>query len=88
MDKFALTTYLYARPSFVEGLARLIDFGNTLQQYNSTPTAQQADALAMELDWYAVGQDLKNAMLEFDELQSKLPDDLNREAKKILTNSL
>ena len=50
--------FLYARPSFSEGAARLLDFGNTLCEYNSALTPEMADDLAIENDWATVGQDL------------------------------
>ncbi len=53
------TQFLFARPSFLEGIARLFDFGNTLQEYNCTLTGEQADRLAMKADWYAVGSDIR-----------------------------
>ena len=50
--------FLYARPSFTEGVARLMDFGGTLNEYNTSPTGEQADALAMYADWRTVGEDI------------------------------
>jgi len=32
------TDLLYARPSFLEGMARVADIGGTLQVYNESPT--------------------------------------------------
>ncbi len=49
---------LFARPSFVEGMARTLDFGGTLNEYNSSLSEEQADCLALNADWMAVGQDL------------------------------
>jgi hypothetical protein len=60
MDK--LSYYLFAEPSFVEGVARLIDLGGTLQEYNSALTEDQADEIAATADWMAVGDDLRQAM--------------------------
>lgn len=55
------TPFLFARPSFVEGCARVLDFGDTLTSYNTALTPEQADAIALYLDWLAVGQDLRTA---------------------------
>lgn len=52
---------LYARPSFVEGMARALDLGGTLTEYNQSPTGAQADSYALRADWRAVGHDLTNA---------------------------
>jgi len=56
------TDLLYARPSFAEGVARIIDFGNTLSDYNVSPSSEEADFRALESDWRAVGADLKRAI--------------------------
>ncbi len=60
MDK--LSYYFFAKPSFVEGVARLIDLGGTLQEYNCALTEDQADSIAATADWMAVGNDLQQAM--------------------------
>ena len=43
--------FLCARPSFLEGLARIMDFGQTLNEYNSSPSAQEADFAAIAEDF-------------------------------------
>ena len=57
----ASTFFLFARPSFWEGVARILDFGNVLTEYNKSLTPQQADALAMRADWVTVGEDIQSA---------------------------
>jgi hypothetical protein len=57
------TDFLYARPSFLEGVARLMDFGNALNDYNRSDRPQEADERALRADWYAVGDDLRAAMV-------------------------
>lgn len=59
--------FLFARPSFPEGVARALDLGGTLQEYNSSPSPEQADALALGADWRVVGADLLRAMDELSE---------------------
>ncbi len=59
--------FLFARPSFLEGVARALDLGGTLQEYNSSPSPEQADALALSADWRVVGADLLRAMDELSE---------------------
>jgi len=80
----SLSTFLYARPSFGEGVARLIDFGNTLQEYNTSITGDQADTLAIASDWLVVGDDLKNVMFEYKDLE----DELISKAEKYLNLSV
>ena len=52
------TDFLFARPSFLEGLARVVDFFGVLQEYNTSSTPESADLRAMRADWEAVGADL------------------------------
>ena len=52
------TPFLFARPSFLEGCGRILDFGDTLTQFNTSLTPEQADAIALYLDWSTVGNDL------------------------------
>lgn len=53
---------LYARPSFWEGVARLIDFGGALNVYHSSETEEEADEKAIRSDWEAVGGDMRAAL--------------------------
>lgn len=54
--------FLFARPSFLEGVARVLDIGATLQEYNAHATPQEADRAAIANDWRAIGADLRQAM--------------------------
>lgn len=58
------TTFLFARPSFWEGVGRIVDFGGTLSEYNRSRNGVEADINALRMDWYAVGQDLRQAAVE------------------------
>jgi len=53
-----ISLFLAARPSFVEGVARIFDFGGTLNEYNQSLTPAQADALAFRADIEALRQDV------------------------------
>jgi hypothetical protein len=75
-----LSTYLYARPSFIEGVARLIDFGGTLNEYNCSATSDQADAKAIASDWKVVGSDFKSAVKAYKK-QKPLDDSFVAEAR-------
>ena len=57
---------LFARPSFIEGVARILDFSGTLNEYNSCDTGEEADARAILSDWQAVGSDIEDASKKFD----------------------
>ncbi len=64
--------FLYAAPSVAEGIGRILDFGNTLTEYNTSNSGAQADFLALRADWRAVAADLRGAMVEADaELQEQ-----------------
>ena len=45
-----LSTFLFAEPSFAEGMARVLDLFGTLNEYNASPTPQHADARALGAD--------------------------------------
>lgn len=62
MDSF--TSLPYARSSLLEGLGRLFDFGNHLNEYTASLTPEQADALALYADWVQIGDDFRFAMDE------------------------
>lgn len=79
-----LTGFLYARPSLIEGISRLIDFGNTLQVYNSSLSPEQADFLALSSDWYVIGDDLKLAMDKYSYVRSRATEDLLRQAREAI----
>ena len=68
------STFLFPEPSPVYGVARLLDFGVTLDSYNVSLTEEIADALALHCDWSAVGDDLRNSM------QAHLSELLKRQA--------
>lgn len=55
--------FFYARPSFVGGVAQIMDLGNTLFDYNWSNSPSQADFLAAKHDWMVVGHDLRGAVI-------------------------
>jgi hypothetical protein len=57
-----LTGFLYAQPSFLEGVASILDLGDTLTGYNACETGEQADRLAFRMDWKAIGADMEQAL--------------------------
>jgi hypothetical protein len=56
------TDFLFARPSFASGMARLVDFGCSFDQYNISRTPVEADVRASVSDWLSVGDDIKAAI--------------------------
>ncbi len=62
---------LYATPSFLEGVARAIDIGDTLTDYNGSEDGAQADARALRSDWKAVGDDMRRASAQYRQEKSQ-----------------
>jgi hypothetical protein len=59
-------TFLFALPTWQEGVGRLVDFGNSLTEYNR---ADSPDTRASAQDWLAVGDYLRAAMYAFKPLK-------------------
>lgn len=57
---------LYARPSFLNGMAAVMDLGGTLtKEYNHSATPNLADYNALKSDWSVTGVDLFTAIDKF-----------------------
>jgi len=54
--------FLFARPSFFTGIARIADPFGTLNTYNTSPSGVLADYRALYSDWATVGDDLRTAI--------------------------
>ncbi len=54
--------FLFAHPSVLSGVGRVLDLGGTLTEFNTALTPEQADAIAIAMDWQAVGADLNAAL--------------------------
>jgi hypothetical protein len=52
------TDFLYAKPSALSGAARTLDLWALFDSYNSSLNGEQADTLALWLDWHMAGKDL------------------------------
>ena len=57
-----MTDYLFAMPSFLNGVASVLDLGGTLFRLNTFDSPQEADSYAIYNDFCATGNDLRNAM--------------------------
>ena len=62
-----------ARPSFIEGMARVLDMGGTLNVYRTMPvtrpTPQEETVIALRRQWVAVGQYMRDAIGEFERVE-------------------
>jgi hypothetical protein len=59
--------FLFARPTFWSGMARVLDLSGSLNEYNYTSTPKVADFCAISSDWKAVGSDILNAMVTYED---------------------
>lgn len=55
--------FLFVRPSFVRGVARLMDIGGTLDRtaYNFSESPAEADTMALLSDWQVLADDVARA---------------------------
>jgi hypothetical protein len=56
-----MSDFLFARPSFLEGVARNLDLFGVLNVYNYSENGEKADAKALLSDWAAIYRDLNNS---------------------------
>lgn len=78
MKNRAVRLYTVDLPSFIDGIARIFDFGGFLDDYEpafGTPAEQ--DLAALRSDWLAVGQDMRDVMGSYadQEFPSPLEDE-------------
>ena len=64
------TARLFAIPSFIGGVASVLDLGTTLKEYNQGWTPQEADFESIRSDWFAVGDDLRQAITSYGKEQT------------------
>jgi len=57
--------FLFATPSFIEGMGRLMDFANALTEYNTSRSTEEADRRATTQDWMAVGDEIRGALATY-----------------------
>jgi hypothetical protein len=78
-----LTGFLYAQPSCLEGVARILDLGDTLTGYNACETGEQSDRLAFRMDWKAIGADMEEAFAAYEhDFQKRLSDGQETESDR------
>lgn len=64
------TSYLFPKPTFLRGMASLVDLGGLLgNQRNRSDTTEAADARAILADVLALGEDARQAL---DEIAAQL----------------
>jgi hypothetical protein len=60
--------FLFATPSTLSGVARLLDFWGNFDAYNNSRNGSEADAKAIYCDWRTVGEQLVEATQGYEEL--------------------
>jgi hypothetical protein len=50
------------RPNFMNGMARVLDLGSTLNVYQYNDEAENIDFFAINSDWATIGEDMKKAI--------------------------
>ena len=58
IDPSAYSTFFFAVPTFVTGLARVFDFAGTMTQFNRIVNPYEADRRAIAADFAAIMADL------------------------------
>ena len=67
MFKNSPTFRLFRRePSFLDGIASLVNMSSNLFRYNQDTTEIEADTNSLRADWYAIGEDLWKAIKEYE----------------------
>lgn len=56
---------IFARPSFISGMGRVMDLGSTFNSYKMQKTGEEADIEATSRDWKNVGKDLAGAIASY-----------------------
>jgi hypothetical protein len=59
------TDFLFAKPSCLRGISRILDIGATGNLYNESKTIEEADFKALKSDWQVVGNDMRYALDEY-----------------------
>jgi hypothetical protein len=68
--------FLFALPSFIEGCSRVLDLGDTINNYNESDSNEEADFKAIMSDWLTIGNDIKRSIeIVYDENQEVNRDD-------------
>lgn len=60
------TDLLFTQPSFIGGLASILDLGATLSVYNDYSSSEETDFRALYSDWKITGNDIRSAMKSFE----------------------
>jgi hypothetical protein len=71
MSEKLKSDFLVASPSYASGVGRLMDWYGLYDLYNISRNGNEADAKAIYSDWPIVGQDIRDAMVKFEDSQAR-----------------
>lgn len=66
------TDFLFAPPSFLSGMASILDLSGSLDWYNYSTTGDEADWKAIYSDYRMIGQDIEDAVREYERVYAEL----------------
>ena len=66
MIKSGFRYYAFNLPSFFDGVARILDLGGTLEDYDPVfDRGHEEDLAALRSDWIVIGQDFRDAIAAY-----------------------
>jgi|HubBroStandDraft_6_1064221.scaffolds.fasta_scaffold73669_4 hypothetical protein len=68
------SNYLFGKASFTTGAGRTLDLWGLFDDYNYSLTPEQADHIALFLDWYATSEDLHQALKTYAAEHGAVPE--------------
>lgn len=66
--------FLIGKPSFLSGMSRTLDLRGVFDDYNYSLTPEQADQIALFLDWYITSQDMQSALKAYERERRAIPE--------------
>jgi hypothetical protein len=67
-----LSNYFHARPSFSEGIMRILDLGERFSEELVPENGDEADYTGLSTDWRLVGMDIQMAMFSIEAKDQRL----------------
>ena len=61
----SLSQYYFHIPSFLSGVASVLDVGGTFNVFNQVESPEEADHIAIKSDWAIIGKDMEKAFSDF-----------------------
>lgn len=71
MSEISPTFYLFSRPSFSKGYGRILDISGSFNSYNASKNEEEADFIAINNDWRAIGKDIAKSIDNYKKDESK-----------------